>query len=98
MTAEDKDIRSFRDIRALQKRRKLCFMVYHSTKAMPQEERFSTVSQMRRAAMSIASNLSEGFGRESTADKAHFYIMARGSITELQNQVILTNDVGLLSP
>ncbi len=50
---------------------------------------------MRRAAMSVSSNIAEGFGRSSKADKLHFYVMARGSLTEVQNQLILTADVEL---
>lgn len=47
--------------------------------------------------MSVASNIAEGFDRSTVPDKLHFYVMARGSLTELQNQIILTRDVELLN-
>ncbi|MFO0971722.1 MAG: four helix bundle protein [Candidatus Saccharimonadales bacterium] len=92
---EDKKITNFQDLNAWQASRKLFFIVFKITKKFPKEEVYSSVSQMRRAAMSVASNLAEGFGRSSKADKLHFYVMARGSLTELQNQLILTADVEL---
>lgn len=97
MPENDNHIISFMDLKAWQESRKLFFMVYQATKLMPKEELFSTVSQMRRAAMSVSSNIAEGFGRETVADKTHFYVMSRGSLTELQNQSILAHDVKLLN-
>lgn len=52
---------------------------------------------MERCAVSIASNIAEGFGRQSTQDKKHFYIMARGSAYELQNQLIIARDTKKIS-
>lgn len=92
---EDKKIINFQDLNAWQASRKLFFIVFKITKKYPKEELYNSVSQMRRSAMSVSSNLAEGFGRSTKADKLHFYIMARGSLTELQNQLILTADVGL---
>jgi len=51
-------------------------------------------NQIERAALSITSNISEGFGRQSYADKKHFYIIARGSAYEVQNQLIVGRDLG----
>jgi four helix bundle protein len=92
---EGKKITNFQDLNAWQASRKLFFMVFRITKKFPKEEVYSSVSQMRRAAMSVSSNIAEGFGRSSKADKLHFYVMARGSLTEVQNQLILTADVEL---
>jgi len=92
---EGKKITNFQDLNAWQASRKLFFMVFRITKKFPKEEAYSSVSQMRRAAMSVSSNIAEGFGRSSKADKLHFYVMARGSLTEVQNQLILTADVEL---
>lgn len=92
---EDKKITNFQDLNVWQASRKLFFIIFKLTKKFPREEVFSSVSQMRRAAMSISSNIAEGFGRSSKPDKLHFYVMARGSLTELQNQIILTADVEL---
>lgn len=50
-------------------------------------------NQIERAALSITSNIAEGFGRQSYADKKHFYIMARGSAFEVQNQLLVARDI-----
>ena len=92
---EGKKITNFQDLNGWQASRKLFFIVFRITKKFPKEEVYSSVSQMRRAAMSVSSNIAEGFGRSSKADKLHFYVMARGSLTEVQNQLILTADVEL---
>ncbi len=92
-----KSLKNFQDLHAWQASRKLYLTVFHLTKTFPKEESYSSVSQMRRAALSVSSNLAEGFGRSSVADKLHFYVMARGSLTELQNQLILLHDVKLIS-
>lgn len=90
-------IHNFKDLQVWQESRKLFKQIFVCTKEFPKEKVFSSVSQMRRAAMSVASNIAEGFGRSSVPDKLHFYVMARGSLTELQNQIILTTDVELLA-
>lgn len=90
-------LQSFKDLLVWQESRELFKLIFIQTQKFPKEEVFSSVSQMRRAAMSIASNIAEGFGRSSVPDKLHFYVMARGSLTELQNQIILTTDVGLVA-
>lgn len=63
--------------------------VYALTAAFPREERFGLTSQARRAAVSIPSNIAEGFGRESPASFAHFLRTARGSLCELETQLML---------
>lgn len=92
-----KELKSFQDLKAWQESRRLFIIIFEITKKFPKEEVFSSVSQMRRAAMSVSSNIAEGFGRSSIADKLHFYVMSRGSLTELQNQIILTTDVSLIN-
>ncbi len=52
---------------------------------------------MRRSAISITSNIAEGFGRRNAREKQQFYFIAKGSITELQNQLILAKDLGLIN-
>jgi four helix bundle protein len=90
-------LKTFQDLHAWQASRKLYLIVFQLTKTFPKEENYVSVAQMRRAALSVSSNLAEGFGRLSAADKLHFYVMVRGSLTELQNQIILMHDVGLIS-
>ena len=95
--AQDKKISTFQDLNVWQESRRLLFIIYNLTLKFPKEEVFSSVSQMRRAAMSVTSRIAEGFSRSSKLDKLHLCVMARGSLTELQNQVILTTDVSLIT-
>lgn len=92
-----KKIRSFTDLKAWELGHKLVLLVYEMTDKFPKEERFTLTSQMRRAAISITSNISEGFSRQSYSEKVQFYSMAQGSLTELQNQVLVARDVGHLN-
>lgn len=94
---EGKKIANFQDLNVWQASRRLFFITFQITKKFPKEEVYGSVSQMRRAAMSISSNIAEGFGRSTKPDKLHFYVMARGSLTELQNQLVLTSDVELIN-
>ena len=65
-------------------------LTYSATRAFPADERFGLVSQMRRAAVSIGSNIAEGCGRSSAAQFAHFIQMATGSASELEYQARLS--------
>lgn len=89
-------IETFQDLRAWQVCHELVMMVYNMTKQFPDEERFGLTSQIRRAAVSVTSNIAEGFSRFSYADKARFYQMAQASHTEVQNQLIIAKDVGYI--
>lgn len=68
--------------------------VFNLTIDMPRSEDYGLTSQIRRSASSISANLSEGFGRQSNADKAHFYVIARGSAYETQNHLLYGYKVG----
>ena len=83
---------SFEKLIAWQKARELASEIYKITKFFPKEEHFGLTSQMRRCAVSIASNLAEGSGRNSMKDKARFTEIAFGSALELLNQLILSFD------
>ncbi len=96
-TEEIKRIERFTDLKAWQESRGLVLVVYRATQTFPTEEQFGITSQMKRAAVSVSSNIAEGFSRGSMKDKVHFYIMAHGSLTELQNQVILSRDLGFVT-
>lgn len=89
-------IRHFRDLTTWRKAHQLVLLVYKTTKRFPAEERFGLVSQMNRSAVSITSNLAEGFGRESLKERVHFYSIARGSLHELENQIILASDLQMI--
>ena len=87
-------IKSFTDLRAWQEGHKLAVQVYVFTKTFPKEEAFSLVDQMRRAAVSVTSNIAEGFGRQTYKEKVRFYYIAQGSLTELKNQLLIARDIG----
>jgi four helix bundle protein len=72
--------------------------IYAATREMPDAERFSLTSQLRRAAVSIPSNIAEGHARQSRLDYLKFLRVARGSIAELSTQVELACRLGLLRP
>ena len=86
-------IQSFKDLVAWQKGHVLVIKVYKLTKKWPREEVFGLTSQVRRAAVSITSNISEGFSRTTSKDKANFYSVALGSLTELQSQLLISKDL-----
>ena len=90
-------ITSFTDLIAWKEGHRLVLVVYSATKIFPKEEIFGLVSQMRRCSISITSNIAEGFSRNSWKEKLQFYSTALGSITELQNQLLVSRDVGYLS-
>ncbi|OHA70826.1 MAG: hypothetical protein A3D64_02105 [Candidatus Wildermuthbacteria bacterium RIFCSPHIGHO2_02_FULL_49_9] len=90
-------IRSFTDLTAWKRGHELVLMVYRNTDSFPQKERFSLTDQMRRAAVSITSNIAEGFSRQSQKEKVRFYSMAKASLTELQNQLLIARDIGYLA-
>jgi four helix bundle protein len=87
------DIVKFTDLKAWQEGHKLVLMVYRLLKQFPKDEQFGLKSQMQRAAVSVTSNIAEGFSRPTKADKLHFYAMSHGSLTELQNQLLIARDV-----
>jgi len=72
--------------------------VYEITAAFPDDEKFGMVSQMRRAAVSISSNIAEGAARGSNRDFARFLYMARGSLSELDTQLELASVLGYTEP
>lgn len=90
-------IQTFMDLDAWKEGHQLVLMIYAITKQFPKEEMFGLTSQMRRSAVSVTSNIAEGFSRGSYTDKAHFYSISLGSVTELQNQVIIGKDVDYMS-
>lgn len=90
-------ITSFTDLNAWREGHRLVLAIYKETTKFPREERFSLVDQLRRASVSITSNIAEGFSRFGRNEKKLFYRMALGSLTELQNQLLIARDLGYLS-
>lgn len=87
-------IQSFTDLIVWKKGHELVLMIYKITDVFPAKEQFSLTNQMRRAAVSITSNIAEGFSRQSQKEKVQFYSLAKGSLTELQNQLLIAHDIG----
>ena len=93
MKNQSNKIRRFTDLNAWKEGHKLVLMIYNFTKNFPKEEIFGLVSQMRRCSVSITSNIAEGFSRQSYKEKAQFYAISLGSVTELQNQLLIAKDI-----
>ena len=93
MELQKNTIKSFTDLDAWKEGHKLVLMIYEITKNFPKEEVFGLASQLREVVVSITSNIAEGFSRQSYKDKLHFYSMALGSLTEVQNQTLISRDL-----
>ncbi len=93
---ETEKIKSFHDLRVWQETHLLVVLIYKITINFPKEELFGLTNQIRRAAVSITSNIAEGFGRETIKDRVHFYIMSLGSLNEVQSQLLVARDVNYL--
>lgn len=87
-------MRNHKDLIVWQKSMVLVRRLYEVTKAFPQEEMFGLVSQMRRAAVSIPSNIAEGYGRIYDKERVNFLSIALGSASELETQLIISRDLG----
>ncbi|MFI4860793.1 MAG: four helix bundle protein [Phycisphaerales bacterium JB063] len=88
----------YEDLVAWQKAYALVLEIYRLTEQFPKDERFGLIQQMRRAAVSIPSNIAEGFGRHTRPDYLRFLDMALGSTYELQTQLRLTRDLNYANP
>ena len=89
-------IETFTDLNAWKEAHILVLSIYKTTRIFPREETYSLTDQMRRAAVSIVSNIAEGFSRESYKEKVQFYAISRGSNTELQSQLLIAKDLGYM--
>ena len=88
---------TLRDLIAWQQAKALALKVYQVTRTFPDEERFGLVIQLRRAAVSIPSNIAEGRGRGTKKDFAHFLMQGRGSLYEVETQIELANELHYLN-
>ena len=89
-------LKNYRDLKVWQKAYQLCLEVYRVTKEFPSEEKYGLVSQIRRAAVSIPSNVAEGYGRKTTPEYIQFLYVAYGSLCELETQILLSGDLGFV--
>ena len=90
-------IRSFRDLLVWQKAMKLVERAYAVSKNFPTDERYALTSQLKRASVSVPSNIAEGYGRNSTIDYIRFLQIALGSLYELDTQLELAARLGYAS-
>ena len=90
-------IQSFKEIIVWQKSHQLTLEIYKITSNFPKHELYSLINQMRRCAISIPSNIAEGFKRKSLKDSIHFYNIAEGSLEELKYQLLLARDLAYIS-
>ena len=87
---------TFRDLIVWRKAIDLSKQVYQLTRVMPDSEKFRLTSQMRRAAISIPSNIAEGNARQTIRDYLNFLSVARGSLAELETQIIIADELRIL--
>ncbi len=89
-------IQSYRDLVAWKKAMRLVSSVYRCTQAFPRSETYGLTSQLRRAAVSVPSNIAEGQARLSTGEFRHFLGNARGSLMEVETQILIAQELGYL--
>lgn len=92
-----KKIQSFTDLYSWQMGHRFVINIYNTTKKFPIEERYSLTNKIRRVAVSVTSNIAEGFSRKTVKEKQQFYSIALASITEIQNQLLISKDIGYLN-
>jgi four helix bundle protein len=88
---------SFRDLRVWQEAMKLTAEIYRTTAKFPKHELYGLSQQIRRAAVSVPSNIAEGKGHHSDREFTHFLLHARGSLLELQTQLLIAEELEYLS-
>lgn len=93
----DGKIETFRQLEAWKQGHALVLIIYKHTASFPKEEVFGLTSQIRRAVVSITSNIAEGFSRNSWKEKLQFYAISMGSLTEVENQLFIARDIGYIS-
>jgi four helix bundle protein len=97
MVTEKEKVQGFKDLLVWQKGIQLAKEIYRLTHAFPKEEKFGLVSQMRRAAVSIPSNIAEGQARHTTKEFVQFVSHAEGSVAETETQLIVALELGYAS-
>ena len=90
-------LKNFKDLKVWQKSYQLCLELYGLTKNFPNEEKYGLSSQMRRASISIPSNIAEGYGRKTIPDYVRCLYIAYGSNGELETQTLLSGDLDYLN-
>jgi len=87
----------YKDLKFWKLSRIFCKNIYINTAAFPEDEKFGLISQLRRASVSIPSNIAEGASRKSNKDFSRFLEIALGSCYEIETQLLISNDLNFLS-
>lgn len=90
-------LKSYLDLEVWKKTKDLAREIYLLTKSFPTQEQFGLVSQLRRASISVPSNIAEGCGRDSSKDTVRFLFIARGGLYEMETQIILAYELGFIT-
>jgi four helix bundle protein len=94
---EEKSVESYRDLKVWQRGMKLVEQVYTLTEPFPASEKYELTSQLRRAAVSVPSNIAEGWGHSSQKQYIHFLELARSSLFEIETQIRIADRLGYVS-
>jgi four helix bundle protein len=89
-------LKNYKELNVWQKSYELCLKIYRITAKFPKEERCGLTSQIRRSAVSIPSNIAEGYGRKTTLDYIRMLYISYGSVCELETQILLAGDLGFI--
>ena len=92
----NRTFKSYRDLEVWQKAMTLAKRIYQITQKFPSEERFGLTNQLRRAAVSVPSNLAEGHARFGAGEFSRFISITMGSVAELETQILLSSDLGCI--
>jgi len=93
---EKRKLKTYKDLIAWQKSYSLCLEIYRATKIFPQSEQYGLTAQMKRSALSVPSNIAEGYVRHGTRDYIRFLYIAYASLAELETQLLLAKDLGYI--
>ena len=94
---EEKSVESYRDLKVWQRGMKLVEQVYTLTEPFPASEKYELTSQLRRAAVSVPSNIAEGWGHSSQKQYIHFLELARSSLFKIETQIRIANRLGYVN-
>lgn len=90
-------IESYQDLEVWKQTKDLVSHIYRVTKSFPKEEQFGLINQLRRAAVSIPSNIAEGCGRNHFKDSIQFFFISRGGLYEVETQILISSDLDYLN-
>jgi four helix bundle protein len=89
-------VESYQDLEVWKQTKTLVSEIYRITKTFPKEEQFGLINQLRRAAVSIPSNIAEGCGRNHFKDSLQFFFISRGGLYEVETQILISADLGYI--